>query len=241
MNNTFILLHGAWHTNWCWQYVIPLLEKEGVRVLAPNLPGHGDHPLPIAKVNLETYVDFVVDLIKQQPGLVTLVGHSMAGIILSQVANIIPEHIKQLVYVTAFVVDDNHALVDAAKNFSAEGVSAHFIVDVANNSIALKKTNTIKELFYNCCSADDAQKAYSLLQAEPYQPFHDLLNLSVAHYGKVKKCYIECLQDVSILPFDQRQMYTGRIAKISAIDADHSPMLSAPVQLTHAILNSLET
>ncbi len=239
MNNTYILLHGAWHTNWCWQYVVPLLETTGARVLAPNLPGHGDSPLPIAEVSLKTYVDFVVDLIKQQQGLVTLVGHSMAGIILSQVANIIPERIKQLVYVTAFVVDNDHALIDAAKNFSAEGVSAHFIVDIANNSIALKKSNAIKKLFYNCCSADDAQKAYSLLQAEPYQPFHDVLNLSVANYGRVKKCYIECLQDVSILPFDQRQMYAGRIANISTIDADHSPMLSSPEQLTQAILNSM--
>ena len=37
--STYVLIHGAWHGGWCWKYVIPLLEKEGHRVIAPDLPG----------------------------------------------------------------------------------------------------------------------------------------------------------------------------------------------------------
>ena len=30
--STFVLVHGAWHGAWCWDKVVPLLERAGHRV-----------------------------------------------------------------------------------------------------------------------------------------------------------------------------------------------------------------
>ena len=30
--STYVLIHGAWHGGWCWDKVVPLLEKEGHNV-----------------------------------------------------------------------------------------------------------------------------------------------------------------------------------------------------------------
>jgi pimeloyl-ACP methyl ester carboxylesterase len=36
-----ILIHGSWHSAWCWHKVIPCLQAMGHAVHAPDLPGHG--------------------------------------------------------------------------------------------------------------------------------------------------------------------------------------------------------
>jgi pimeloyl-ACP methyl ester carboxylesterase len=64
--STFILIHGAWHGGWCWYKVIPLLEKEGHTVLAPDLPGHGRDKTPVLAVSLQLYVDRVCQLLDAQ-------------------------------------------------------------------------------------------------------------------------------------------------------------------------------
>ena len=39
---TFMLVHGAWHGDWCWQKVIPFLEEASHKVYAPTLTGLAD-------------------------------------------------------------------------------------------------------------------------------------------------------------------------------------------------------
>ena len=33
-----VLVHGAWHGPWCWEFVTPLLDAAGVPWVAPDLP-----------------------------------------------------------------------------------------------------------------------------------------------------------------------------------------------------------
>ena len=100
--STFVLIHGAWHGAWCWKKIIPLLEKEGHNVEAPELPGHGNHKVPIAEISLQLYVDYVCQVIDSQSEPVILVGHSLGGCTISQAAENRPEKIKALVYLSAF-------------------------------------------------------------------------------------------------------------------------------------------
>lgn len=77
--STFVLIHGAAHGGWCWYKVVPLLEKQGHTVLAPDLPSHGRDKTPLAAVTLQLYVDSVCKLLDEQQEPVILVGHSMGG------------------------------------------------------------------------------------------------------------------------------------------------------------------
>ena len=53
----FVLVHGAWHGEWCWDRIVPLLQDAGHRVLTFDLPGHGmDKTLP-SEVTLKNYTD----------------------------------------------------------------------------------------------------------------------------------------------------------------------------------------
>ena len=64
--SVFVLVHGAYHGAWCYQKVVPLLEAGGHTVIAVDLPGHGDNPVPRDQITLDNYVAHVCDIVDAQ-------------------------------------------------------------------------------------------------------------------------------------------------------------------------------
>ena len=112
--SVFVLVHGAYHGGWCYARVVPLLEAAGHTAIAVDLPGHGDNPRPIAEVTLDAYIDHVCEIISSQPEPAVLVGHSLAGITITQVAERMPERQAWLVYLTAMMPENGQNRVDLA-------------------------------------------------------------------------------------------------------------------------------
>lgn len=112
--STYLLVHGAWHSGECWERVVPLLASAGHRVSAPSLTGYGDKSHLLGpEVGLDTHVDDVVDLIVEEDLTeVVLVGHSYAGLVISSVANRVPDRIARLVYLDAMVPEDGESAAD---------------------------------------------------------------------------------------------------------------------------------
>jgi pimeloyl-ACP methyl ester carboxylesterase len=80
---TFMLVHGACTGGWCWEKVTPLLEANGHRVCAPDLPGLGNDNTPPANVTLADNVEKLSRLLDKMEEPVVLVGHSLGGITIS--------------------------------------------------------------------------------------------------------------------------------------------------------------
>ena len=99
---TYVLVHGAWADESAWGFVRNQLAVNANVVLV-NLPAHGIALTAANAVSLTDYVKTVTDVINTQPGKVTLVGHSMAGIVVSQVAENVPAKIDKLIYVSAYL------------------------------------------------------------------------------------------------------------------------------------------
>ncbi|MFD5625453.1 alpha/beta fold hydrolase [Streptomyces sp. NPDC127072] len=111
---TYVLVHGAWHDGQAWHRVTPLLTAQGHRVFAPSLTGHGDKAhLLSSEVGLSTHVDDIAGLIFDHDlnGIV-LVGHSYAGMVISGVANRVPDRISRLVYIDAMVPTHGENAID---------------------------------------------------------------------------------------------------------------------------------
>jgi pimeloyl-ACP methyl ester carboxylesterase len=92
-NNTYVLVHGSWLGKFCWTEVVTLLEMKGHTALTIDLPAHGDDLTPPDNTSLDSYRDVVVGLIGDLRDVI-LVGHSMAGVVISAVAEAIPDRIK---------------------------------------------------------------------------------------------------------------------------------------------------
>lgn len=240
MVSTFVLVHGAWHGSWAWEKVVPLLERAGHRVEAPDLPGHGDDRTPPPEVSLQGYVDEICSVIDAQPEPVVLVGHSMGGIVISEAAERRPDGIGTLVYLTAFLLPSGKALVDYALEDGESVVTQNLQVH-EDRMTATVPTGKAREAFYGECSDEDAERAESLLQPQPWLPFATPVTVTEPAFGRVPRVYIECLRDRAITAAAQKRMYTDLPCReVLTMDTDHSPFLSAPERLAEYLISTAD-
>ena len=227
----FVLVHGAWHGGWAWEKVAPLLSEAGHGVASPDLPGHGDDGTPIPEVSLDGYARRVCGLLddRSEPGV--LVGHSMGGIVISEVAERRPEKVLSLVYLTAFLLPDGRSLVDYAQQDEESVVTQNLDVD-EDAGVTTLLEEVLKDAFYGDCSEEDARRAVGRIQPQPWQPFVTPVNITEGRFGRVPRDYVECLNDRAITPRTQRKMQAGLpCRRVVSMRTDHSPFISAPEEL----------
>src|SRR5580693_3300769 len=100
-----VFVHGAFADGSSWAKVIPLLEAKGLHVTAVQNP-------------LSSLADDVAATkraIANQDGQVILVGHSWAGMVISEAGN--DPKVAGLVYVAAIVPDENQSADDVIKPY----------------------------------------------------------------------------------------------------------------------------
>jgi esterase/lipase len=228
---TYILIHGSWHSAWNWHKVIPLLQKQGHKVIAIDLLGMGRDKTPIREVKFKDNVVRICDLINELDSKVILVGHSKNGIMISQVAEIMPDKIEKLVYLAAYLIPNGKTQREYSIQ-DTEGVLKPFVkVDEENNSSTLHP-DIYKEGLYHDCEDSITELAKVLLSAEPIESGITPLQLTDENYGSVSRVYIECTQDRAVTPFIQQKMYTEMpCERVYSIDTGHSPFFSQPQHL----------
>src|SRR5215475_7848999 len=102
-----VLVHGAFADGSSWAKVIPLLEAKGLHVTAMQNP-------------LSSLADDVAATrraIARQDGSVILVGHSWAGVVITE-AGMDPK-VAGLVYVAAFAPDQGETVAELGKAYPA--------------------------------------------------------------------------------------------------------------------------
>ena len=158
--STYVLIHGAFHGGWCWDKVVPLLEKKGHTVVAPDLPGHGKDGTPIAQVSLQAYADHVCEVMSQQSELVVLVGHSMGGRVISSSAEQCPDRISTLVYLTAGLLRDGETSVPLPEESTPALINQNLILSDDGTYLTVRD-EALKDIFYHDCTDEDVEWAVS--------------------------------------------------------------------------------
>jgi len=103
----FVIVHGAWGGGWAFKKVDSLLTEKGCIIYRPTLTGQGERVhLYNEEVGLQTHIDDIVNTILfENLHDVILVGHSYGGMVVTGVADSIPDRIKEIIYVDAFLPD----------------------------------------------------------------------------------------------------------------------------------------
>ena len=234
--STFVLIHGAWHGGWTWHKVADRLQTLGHRVLAPDLPGHGEDKTPVEQVTLARYAQRVAETLDQCSEPAVLAGHSMGGIVISQAAEQHPERVKALVYVCAFLLRNGQTLLELAAPDS-EALVIPNLVFSPDKSSATIRPEILREVFYADCSEEDYQFARSRLVRQATAPLGTPIHLSEANYGRIPRAYVECTQDRAISLSCQRKMQAqvGR-EQVFSLDCSHSPFFSRADELVDTLV-----
>lgn len=232
----FVFIPGSFHGSWCWFKMQPLLNKNGNTSESVDLPAHGLDTTPLTEITLDTYVDAVCKVLETYSKPVILIGHSRAGIILSQVAERMPEKIEKLVYLCAFLIPNGEPMVATALSDTSSLLVSNLIFNEAEGWHIPQKA-IYKDAFYNDCSEEDVALCTSLLTKEPNAPVGTPLQLSDSKYGSVKKVYIHTSLD-NTLTYGHQQMMVKRtpVNQTFELATSHSPFLSQPKELAKILL-----
>src|ERR687897_2961274 len=118
----YVLVGGTWLGGWCWQRVARRLRDNGHDAYPLTLTGLGERVhLASPEVDLETHITDVVNLIEfEDLRDVVLLGHSYANLVVTGVADRVPERISQVVYLDTGQLPNGTALIEV---FPAEARS----------------------------------------------------------------------------------------------------------------------
>jgi pimeloyl-ACP methyl ester carboxylesterase len=118
-----VIVHGGWGGGWEWKRVARKLRQNGHEVFAPTLTGLGEREHLGVDVGLSDHIDDVLALIRfERLRDLVLCGHSYGGMVVTGVADRVPECVRLLVYLDGFVPRDGQALLDLVPGEFAESL-----------------------------------------------------------------------------------------------------------------------
>jgi len=234
-----VMVHGAFSGAWCWEPVLPGLQRAGHGVETLDLPGSGDDHTPVAEITLEAYADRVCAVLGAEPPAV-LVAHSMGGMVATQAAARMPEQVLALVYVSAFVPIPGESLATLTQRPEAADDQIQANIEVSGDPpVAWLSNEAARMAIYGECSEEAAGWALARRRPQPAVPFTNPLELDDSRaeaFWALPRSYVTCLRDRSIPPQMQRFMFErAGCDPIVAIDTDHAPYLSRTDELVGAL------
>lgn len=224
---TYVLVHGAWADESAWGLIRNQLALNA-NVITINLPAHGIDQTDGKNVGQADYVKAVSKVIEEQPGKVRLIGHSMAGMIISQIAENMPNKIEKLIYVSAFLPKNGQSLNGIVDKFLNGQQLDIFEFNEDYSLIGIKKEALPTVV---CADCPDQMKEVLVKyhRPDPVKALNDVVNIG-ANFNKVPKYYISTKNDNAV-PFElQQQMIkeNGGVKKVYEMNTSHLPFVVDP-------------
>ncbi len=274
----YVFVHGAWHGAWCFERVAHLLTNQGHQVIALDLPGSGlnagfpaaywarpfdpnafaTETSPVANVTLDDYVRQVTGLVRKaidnESSRVVLVGHSMGGIVLNAVGELLGRtKIRRLVYLTAFMPRSGVPATDYVDLMVQNGSLLFQLlvadIDAIGGAARIDPSSpdplyrtVLRETFYGDVTDDDIPGIANLLTPDQgVLPISKATSLT-SGWGSIPRTFIACSED-NALPLAVQQQFIneadlefpGNLTEVVTLKSSHSPFLSQPQRLAQIL------
>ncbi len=233
----YILVHGAWEGSWSWENTAPELERHGHTVTALDLPGSHGNAQDIPRVTMASYVKTVAEAIKPLDHKVILVGHSMAGAIVSQVAELMPEKVERLIYVAAFLLRSGDSVLEAMQR-DPDGEFLPALTFAEDQSYATASEKVLRDIAFHDLDETDILRAVPrMAEKQATEPFASKITVSAERFGSIPKTYIRTTTDKITSPALQDEMINSwEVENIEVLPSGHFPTLSMPEKLARSML-----
>jgi pimeloyl-ACP methyl ester carboxylesterase len=232
----FLLLHGGSHGSWCWERLLFEIERLGHRGYAFDLPGHGQDATPRSEVTIDSYITAVGSFVaSQQLREFTVVGHSLSGVIMPEIAQLYRERIREVVYVAGIVLNAGEAAIDF---IPAERRTSYFkMADESADGSFMASLDAARRVFFNDLSEEEAASFYRRLTPQPLAPYLARAKVGPEAIG-VPRRYILCRKDQALSPVLCHSFAQKLGVCEEEIDCGHDVMLSKPGELAKVLCTS---
>ena len=216
-----VLVHGLFADGSCWSEVIPRLQAQGLNVTAVQNP----------LTTLDEAIAAAQRVLARQDGPTVLVGHSFAGMIVTE-AGIDPK-VSALVYVAARAPDAGEDYTALAKTYPTPPASAGIVYD--GDEGRLSEAAFLRD-FAGDLSEAKARALYAV--QEPFQRALLAGRTTHAAWRSKPSFYAVSTEDRTINPDLQRFMAKRMGAKTIELRSSHLSLLSHPREVTDLILEA---
>ncbi len=216
-----VLVHGLFADGSCWSEVIARLQAAGLNATAVQNPLT---TLPEAIAATQLVLD-------RQDGPTVLVGHSFAGMIVTEVGA--HPKVSSLVYVAARAPDAGEDYTALAKTYPTPPASAGIVFDGDEGRLT-------EAVFIRDFGGDLPEGKAKVLYAVQ-EPFHRALltgKTTQAACRSKPSFYTVSTEDRTINPDLERFMAKRMGAKTIEVNASHLSLISRPDEITHLILDA---
>ncbi|WP_119269336.1 alpha/beta fold hydrolase [Taklimakanibacter deserti] len=216
-----VLVHGLFADGSCWSEVIARLQSAGINATSVQNP----------LTTLAEAVAAAKRVLARQDGPTVLVGHSFAGIIVTE-AGMHP-NVSALVYVAARAPDAGEDYAALAKTFPAPPASAGIVFDGDEGRLS-------EEAFLRDFAGDLPEAKAKVLYAvqEPFQKALLTGKTSEAAWRSKPAFYAVSTEDRTINPDLQRFMAKRMAARTIEVKSSHLSLISHPDEITRLILEA---
>jgi len=230
-----LLVHGSCDGAWCREETLPVLTQMGHHARAIDLPSHGTDTTPLTDVTLDAYAQSIIASLDQET---VLVGHSMGGYAIAAAAQEAPEKVAQLVYVCAYVPQNGMSLAQMRMQSPEQPLLPAIRMRPDGISFTIDP-KAARDLFYQDCPADVADRAVARLCPQPTAPTNVAFHATPA-LATLPRHYIRCMQDQTIPPAFQVTMTQDWPAEnVQEMTCGHSPFYADPIGLAQRLDNTI--
>ena len=221
---------------------MPLLRARGYEAYAPTLTGLGERaPLLNREIGLATHIEDVVNVLELEDlRHVILVGNSSGGMVITGVAERVPERLEQVVYLDAFVPENGQSLVDLLSAERRQGMKD--LVEEEGQGWLLPRFapppwEKIVRDGWGVTAADDVSWVLPRLKPTPFRHFTDPVQRTNPAATKVGSTFIRCRQFRQPM-FDRhagmaQQTWGWRYVELPT---PHLPYITHPAELAAVLL-----
>jgi pimeloyl-ACP methyl ester carboxylesterase len=241
-----VLVHGGGHGAWCWAPTVAHLEHP---VLAVDLPpkavrGGPERFASLPELSMLKVADFAASVLTDADaaGLdrFVLVGHSLAGLTIPEVARRAPDRVAHLVFVSCAVPPEGGAILDGL-----EGEVAEASRDGLSREDFSLPEEMLRAMFCNDLDDDQTQFVLDHFGTEVM----GVITEPVTRAGlspDIPKTYVRLSRDQALAPAQQDEYIAnleaspGGAVTVTELDAGHNAMIGHPRELAE-ILDRIAT
>jgi len=227
-----VLVHGAWHGGWCYRKVRKILQAAGHDVFTPTLTGVSERShLRAINTTLDTHIQDILNVVEWEDlENVVLCGHSYGGMVITGVADRLPDRVAALVYLDAFIPEDGDSTMD--------------LVNVDRQLSILKGTAALggdavpapSPEFFDINEAD-REWVRSKMTSHPLASIVQAIHLTGAHLQVKKRVAIFAEGPASARPFYEK--FRGNpLWKVQVINGGHDVMIDQPEVVAQILYNA---